>query len=112
MTDTTAHDTITPGPWTAEYTADPDGGLWGHWYILSPATEDRDPYIASMFNRTDMTTDANARAIAALPALIDAVRCLSDYIQHNHDAWDGDQLPEEWYDARAALAQLKGPDHD
>ena len=101
MTDTTTHDTITPGPWTAEEYRP------GWWQILGhpPATDGILNLIATMESRDSA---ANARAIAALPALLEAAREMveSGYLEN---AAAGSPNVSRLLDALAdALAQIDG----
>ena len=64
---------ITPGPWTMEYDNYGNGGF-AAWYDIDSA----DAHIAKvhMADASDKQGEANARAIAALPLLVEALQAI------------------------------------
>lgn len=90
----------TPGPWRyGEFTQYKNGQVHGY-YIQS----NRLPVLAGTLNWPDCA-EANARAIAAVPELIDV---LAGIVERWDQLVPEDEISEEHRQARAALAKATG----
>ena len=102
----------TPGPWIAQQTAY-EGHASGAWYILAPKGPDaRSPSVAHVKQSTIQPMEANARLIAAAPAMLEALEDLVSLAEHamrdaNRDGGEYD-IAEDLKAARAALRAAKG----
>lgn len=87
---------FTPGRWSCERSG------FGFWYI-SPVDGGRLP-IAEVLDHGGHDAEANARLIAAAPALLEALQLLTSD-EWRHEAW---QRPRMLNRARAAIAAATG----
>ena len=107
MTDTTTHDTITPGPWHAAGLTIRDADSAHIANVLPYHYVEADG--VTVVPIPEAEAEANARAIAALPALIEAARDVLDSLTDagEHRRPDGGEYADVAA-LRAALAQIDG----
>lgn len=103
--------TFTPGPWRVDTHVTTSGAGWGYsWEVWSS----RDEVVAAAFvsGHSD-NFEANARLIAAAPAMYEALREAErflDYFASGRTYFSGGGTPRTALDqVRAALAQASNP---
>ena len=94
-------DTFTPGPWVVERSSEKSG--WSGISVRAPSGA----YLANLVFQLTENERANARLIAAAPALLEALRAALPFIPHNADQAK-DVLHPVLSQSRAAIKAATG----
>ena len=93
----------TPGTWEAQWSTRTNGGPKQGWHVFNRETVDVDGIVCDLADGNE--AEANARLIAEAPAMLDALRWVSDFLAVKLDQGQACILEDE---VNAILSRIDG----